>query len=200
MNTTLAIALLAAVAGAPKEQHVKPLPAPSVFASFQYAVTFNVPEHTSYCPLPNDWEGSDHGTVIFLEPPAACYGAGYPSSGRGFEPLATPRIEVFYAYCTDDSCNATRNTRLFTSKPQLKTTTSDGLSVTTVQALYLADIPAEIDISLVTTPKDKSKYLGSFLALVASVRTCKATWFDSNKPKKPNYIGHGTPCEKGQWF
>src|ERR1700761_7268156 len=99
----LLVGLIAAAAGAsaPVEKPTAPLPTPPAFASEQYGLTFRTPPGSTYCSLPDNWTGSDHGTVIFLAPPKRCWGAGFPSSGRGFDGNA-PRVEVFYAYDLGD--------------------------------------------------------------------------------------------------
>ena len=60
------------------------------FTSSNYAITFKAPDYTYYCPLPDGWEGSDHGTILFLASPSACYGAGYPSSVADLNPAMCP--------------------------------------------------------------------------------------------------------------
>src|SRR5687767_6170802 len=75
----------------------EPQPAPRQYMTGMYGLTFAVPDGATYCPLPEDWIGSDHGTTIFLERPGACGGSGYPSSSRDF--ASDPaRISLFYAY------------------------------------------------------------------------------------------------------
>ena len=71
---------------------VKSEPAIGDFTSVNYPMTFKAPASAFFCPLSPDWVGSDHGTTVFLARPKACYGAGYPSSSRGFEPGDFPRI------------------------------------------------------------------------------------------------------------
>ena len=180
-----------------------PLPAPSKYATSNYAVAFDVPRSTTYCPLPKDWVGSDHGTTIFLTPPKLCGGAGYPSSSRGFEPARTPRIEVYYGYTDSVSepapCHLAGHARLFEREEALCSDKQDGLAILTVHGNYDADEPAEIQLSLVASAQDQPRYAKAFLALVASVHACKASWPDSRNPKKVSFIGHGPPCD-AKWF
>ena len=74
------------------------LVAPPVYVSPNYNLSFRSPPGAYYCPLPKGWVGSDHGTILFLQRPARCGGAGYPSSSRGFEPAGLSRIDVYYGY------------------------------------------------------------------------------------------------------
>jgi hypothetical protein len=181
---------------------VRPLPAPPKYASPNYTLAFDVPRGMTYCPLSKDWVGSDHGTVIFFTPPARCGGAGYPSSSRGFEPEQTPRIEVFYGYDAGNElepCRLAGHARLFGREEALCSKEQHGLTVLTVHGDYKADVAAEVYLTLVAPAKDEPRYIKTFLALVASVHTCKAVWTDDGKPKKTSSIGHGPPCD-AQWF
>ena len=80
----------------------QPRPAPPTYVSVIYGLTFPSPPGTTYCPLPDGWIGSDHGTILFLEPPTGCGDAGYPSSARGFVSRRTPRIQLYYGYVVRD--------------------------------------------------------------------------------------------------
>jgi hypothetical protein len=56
------------------------------------------PPGLTYCPLPRDWIGSDHGTEVYLVPPAACgLSTAYQSSDRFLE-SRVPTIGLFYAF------------------------------------------------------------------------------------------------------
>jgi hypothetical protein len=182
---------------------VRPLPTPPKYASANYAVAFDVPRNTTYCPLPADWVGSDHGTTIFLTPPKLCGGAGYPSSARGFEPARTPRIEVFYAYEVEDSapdpCRVAGHARLLGRREALCLSEQDGLETFTAGGTYKADETVQIYLSLVAPAKDRQRYMKPFLALVASVHACRSTWTGSRAPKKSWSTGHGPPCD-AKWF
>jgi len=185
----------------------RPQPAPKAFKSEQYGLTFEVPHGSSYCALSADWVGSDHGTVIFLAPPRRCFGAGYPSSGRGFEGRA-PRIEVFYAYDVTDEgegskppvCKAIGLVRFLGQARRLcKTSSRHGVQVS-VSAGYSADQPAEADLTLVTSRSRLATDLVQFERLLESARTCTATWTD-DKGGKPFTTGSGPPCPAdARWF
>lgn len=184
-----------------------PRPTPSAFVSEQYGLTFRTPPSSTYCALPKDWVGSDHGTVIFLAPPKRCYGAGFPSSGRGFDGNA-PRIEVFYGYdlAEDEEdqkpppCKEVgRVVFLGKPRPLCRTSSRQGIEVA-VSAKYLADQPAETILTLVTSRARLEADLHKFEALLQSARTCTATWHD-DKGGKPFTTGSGLPCPaEAQWF
>jgi hypothetical protein len=81
----------------PGPEVTPPRPAPPLFASPNYGIMASIPSGLTYCPLPTDWVGSDHGTEIYLTPPAGCRRyEGYSSSSRG-ETNSVPTISLFYA-------------------------------------------------------------------------------------------------------
>jgi len=214
MATLICCALLGSAWAA--KPHKEPPPTPPKqavgdFTSTNYAITFKPPEHAYYCPLPDGWEGSDHGTVMFLALPKACYGAGYPSSGRGFEPGDVPRIEVYYGYDLDDSednhqsppCHAAGTSRLFGRAAPLCRETKDGLAIITAEGRYVADQPAMLSVTLVVSPADVSRFLPTFKMVLASMHPCRDRWEASDehgKIVKSGYIGHGPACPSGQWY
>lgn len=185
----------------------RPLPAPKEFASELFGLTFKIPSNGSYCALPADWSGSDHGTVIFLAPPKKCFGAGYPSSGRGFDGNV-PRIEVFYAYdvAEDDEaskpppCKTIGRVRFLGKVRRLcEESSRQGVQVS-VSAKYSADEPAETTLTLVTPQAQLADHLPKFKRLLESTRTCSATWHD-DKGGKPITTGSGPLCPEGaRWF
>jgi hypothetical protein len=181
------------------------------FTSMNYAITFKAPEHAYFCPLPDGWVGSDHGTVLFLAAPRACYGAGYPSLGRGFEPSDVPRIELYYGYDLADSedrhqpppCRAAGTARVLGKAAPLCQETKDGLAIITAQGRYVADQPAMLSVTLVVSPADVSRFLPTFKMVLASIHPCRARWEASDehgKIVKSGYIGHGPACPSGQWY
>jgi len=196
--------------GAPPKapKPTKPQPAIGDYATGVYGLTFKAPEGATYCPLPEDWEGSDHGTVVFLEPPRACYGAGYPSSGRGFEPAETPRIEVYYGYFMGEDetkppppCREAGTATLFGKKTHVCRDSWHGMVTMNVSGQYVADQPAEVSLTLVAKPSTLDQYLPKFLAVIASIRTCSEEWSGGGPDKKNTFvIGHGPRCPAGRWF
>jgi hypothetical protein len=184
-----------------------PHPTPKVFVTEQYGLTFDTPNGGSYCALPADWVGSDHGTVIFLAPPKRCFGAGYPSSGRGFDGNA-PRVEVYYGYDVSDDeeaskpppCKTIGHVRFLGGARQLcRQPSRQGVEVS-VSAKYSADEPAETTLTLVTSRSRLADDLPKFERLLRSTRTCTATWHD-DKGGKPFTTGSGSPCPAdAHWF
>ena len=189
---------------------IKPEPAVGDYTSSQYALTFKAPEHAFFCPLPPGWVGSDHGTLLFLRRPDSCYGAGYPSSGRGFEPREVPRIEVFYAYYLGDiprdpkpPCHAIDHAELFGKPVSLCRQDKDGLAIITAGAVYSGDSPSELQMTLVAKPAEAGNFVSTFKALLASVHTCSDTWTTYNKKGrklKSGKMGRGPQCPPGQWY
>ncbi len=181
------------------------------FTSSNYAITFKAPDYTYYCPLPDGWEGSDHGTILFLASPSACYGAGYPSSSRGFEPGDVPRIEVYYGYDLDTSedvpqpppCRAAGVALLLDRAAPLCRKTEDRLTIITAKGRYMADQPAELSVTLVARSAEVSRFLPTLKAVLGSMRPCRARWEASDehgKIVKSGHIGRGPACPSGQWY
>lgn len=178
-----------------------------VFASSNYALTFSAPVHTFFCRLSDDWVGSDHGTVIFLKRPRACYGAGYPSSSRGFEPNV-PRIEVYYGYDVWDGDEADRPAppacqqvgllRMLGAPRKICKTIDHSLTVLTASATYQSDAASELDVALATTPERLSQDLVVFRRFAATVRTCKD--FDARVKGPGSTWGVGARCPAGRWY
>jgi len=199
MAVGLAMAALAAIS--------IPLPTPRAFVSEQYGLTFQTPPISSYCALPKDWVGSDHGMVIFLLRPKRCYGVGYPSSGRGFEGNP-PRIEVFYAYDVGDDdeeqgpppCEEVGRV-MFLGKvqPLCRVSSRKDIQVS-ISAKYKADIAAKTTLTLVTSATRLKSDLRKFKTLLRSAKTCTATWHD-DKGHPPFTTGSGPPCPAdARWF
>jgi len=187
---------------------MRPLPTKGDYATGNYGLTFVPPDQANYCPLPNDWVGSDHGTVVFLEPPRNCYGAGYPSSARGFEPADVPRIEIFYGYDLSEDedeakshpCKMMGTATLFGKKTNLCRGKWKRMATANVEGKYMADEPAMLSATLVAKRSDLIRYLPQFIALVASIRTCSEEWkIEGADGGKTFIIGQGPRCPSGQW-
>ena len=185
----------------------KPRPTPGAFVSQQYGLTLRTPAGGSYCALPEDWVGSDHGTVIFLVAPRRCFGAGYPSSGRGFDG-DVPRIEVFYGYDLEDGdqvrpsppCRAIGRAAFLGQGRKLCRTRHRRDIEVSVEAKYQADEAAKAILTLVTTSGRLQADLARFRTLLGSARTCTATWRED--PGGRSFTtGHGAPCPAAaRWF
>jgi hypothetical protein len=193
----LALLLAAAVAS------TKPVPAPPVFVTNIHALTFQSPAHVWVCPLQADWQGSDHGTVLFLTRPTACLGTGFPSDARNIsDDKLVPEIEVYYGYDDVDPpsrCNKVGTTRLMNAMHLLCRKTVEGGVQVTVESAYMADIASLVEITLTTTTARLAQDLPVLRAVAATVAPCKATDYDAHN--KPELFGTGAICpRKGQYF
>lgn len=184
-----------------------PLPTLPVFVSFAKGITFRAPAGSTYCPLPDDWSGSDHGTIMFLRAPRACGSAGFPSSSRDFEPYDTPRIEVYYDYWMDDGNFLTGTCQKvgvvqFLGRPRLycRNERNDQVIIN-IWSRYKADMDAEVAVTLVTNLRRESRDMSAFRFVTASMRSCTATWVISEKFKETFTMGTGAVCPKnGGYF
>lgn len=179
-------------------------PARGIFVTENYTLTFHVPRGLTFCPLPKDFVGSDHGTVLFLTKPQNCGGAGYPSSDRVFSP-DPPRIQVFYAYWMGEdeppkpACASIGRVRFLGTRHNLCQSREGGKLRISIAGRYDADIAAEAQFALVTTPRRLRSDLATFKAILASTQTCVATIHLDNG--KTESYGHGAACPaEGKFF
>jgi hypothetical protein len=201
------IAALAILASSlPIATKAPPKVAVGAFASATYAIAFTAPPRTTYCPLDDNWIGSDHGTVIFLEPPRFCQGTGYPSSSRGFEPNV-PRFEVYYGYdlAEDEDgsapapkCNRAGALALLGSVHALCRSPDRHRVVLWSRATYSAGSAAKVVLTMVTTPRRLRNDLSRFRAFAATVHTCKQ--FERDAKGKTLSWGVGPRCPRGDWY
>jgi hypothetical protein len=71
---------------------------PRLYVTNNYGLMAKIPKGLTYCRLPEGWSGSDHGTVLFLEPPPACIPShAYASSSRPTTEFA-PAIYLYYEH------------------------------------------------------------------------------------------------------
>ncbi len=196
---------LASLALASASQAAAPLRAPAIFVTENYALTFRAPPGSTYCPLPEDFTGSDHGTIVFLEPPQTCGGAGYPSIARGFAPESTPRINVYYGYWLGEEisprrpCNQFGRVHFMGKARPLCTVTRGGLPGVEVSARYKADGPAQAIVTLVTTKARFQRDLNAFKFLAGTAHPCVAEWND--RSGRSFAMGTGDPCPaEGKFF
>ncbi len=180
-----AIALLLAGASGPYPSQ----PAHGRYASQSYALAFPSLRGTWTCPIPPDWTGSDHGTILFLTPPVRCYGIGFPSIARGFEPGTTPRIEVYYDRTFIDdgirpltarSCRRIATAHLFGSeRPVCAMKAKVGLKTVRIASLYHQE-EYEVELRLVTTPARYRRDFATLQLLASVIGTC-----NQNRDKGP---------------
>ena len=204
------VSILLSASGTAAPLTSRPRLAPRQYTTFEHGLTFQVPKSATYCPLPTDWVGSDHGTTVFLERPRRCGGAGYPSSARSFEPEYLARIDLFYGYSTredeamDEDKSSARPCRrvgmvLFLgARREVCEERKGGFVIRSVKAYYPADGESEAVLTLITRPERVRRDMPTFEAAAASFRTCKSIW---KGPKRPFTIGYGVRCPRGsKWF
>jgi hypothetical protein len=176
----------------------QPLQAPPRFVSPQYGLTFRTVAGMSYCPLLRGRTGSDHGTVIFLQRPRRCGGAGFPSTSRAFLPRDAARIELYYRYWMGDdepsSCRQVATLRFLGRPRPVCRRDENGLIVEEVRARYMADVEAEAVLTLATTPSRLRRDREAFRRLAESSRACTSAWSNPTGKKKSFTIGTGAPC------
>jgi hypothetical protein len=202
----LIAALAVAASSPPVAAKLSPKAATGAFASANYAITFPSPAQTTYCPIPDNWTGSDHGTVIFLEPPRFCQGVGYPSSSRGFEPNV-PRFEVYYGLDLDEDeghpaipkCKRVGTLTLLGAARPLCRSPGRKRVVISSRATYSSYASTELVLTLVTTSLRLDEDLSRFRAFAATVHTCKQVVRDE-KGKASSAWGVGPECPKGDWY
>ncbi|HEY2706694.1 MAG TPA: hypothetical protein VGI95_01465 [Caulobacteraceae bacterium] len=171
------------------------LPAPSLYVTHNHGLAIVIPQGLTYCPLPPDWVGSDHGVDLYLAPPANCGDAGYPSSDRDATPR-TPMIEVFYEFNTDDyvdrpRCRTPVRLRTLGRWVRACRRTQDGWTVLEAHPTYFVGRePHDLVLTLTTTEARYVADLASFVALARGVRACHTEWAD----------GRQGACPKSQWF
>lgn len=201
--TPVAAALL--LASAVQERSVPPLPTPPAFATREKGLTFRTPPNASYCPLPDDWVGSDHGTTLFLTPPRHCAGdVGYPSSARGFTPEWTPRVEVYYGYWDAEiarsrsTCRSPIKARLFAQETRLCRIRRAAGETFSAAGHYRANSAVEVIFTLVTTQARRNGDVTAFRRLLASARMCSSIWHSEDASGHRNapdsVIGTGARC------
>lgn len=195
----------------PPRPDVSPQYAPAWFVSPQYGVAIATPPGATYCPLPKDFTGSDHGTSVFFTPPKRCAGdAGYPSSARGFAPEGTPRIDIFYGYALDEDegppkCAHPAGTiRLLGGMRRLCREHGGKRPVYSVTANYTSESASTLSLTLVTTPARAARDLARFRSAAASVRVCSSLWHGEDmaghRTGPDERMGRGPLCPKSGSF
>ena len=179
--------------------------APRVYATQNYGLTFRVPPHAFYCPLPKDWSGSDHGTVIFLEPPGSCSGGGLASSSRRFE-RDVSRIEIYYGHDLSDdapseprACDRVAQVRFLGSDTPVCRSMDNGAITLRARGKYRSDAPAEADFALVTTAARLAHDFTVFRELLASAKACRTKGMKQQGRSDRGAPDVACPTE-GRWF
>ena len=195
-----ACAIAAAALLAQSAQAAPPAPASGVFVTRNYALTLRAPRGLTYCRLPDEWTGSDHGTILFLVPPTDCGGAGYPSSSRGFTPADTPRLELYYGRTDSDvpprhRCRGTAMVR-FMDRPTRPCPPDPAFNQAGAELAtrYTADSEAEAILTLLTTRRRFRHDLETLRALAATTHACSVPWQD--KDGRTRLMGSGPRCPR----
>lgn len=178
-----------------------PRVAPAQFKSDRFALTFKTPKGVSYCPLKKGWRGTDNGTLLFLAPPARCGPASGPSTNRSFSPNPLPMLSVSYAYVgmtQHAPCNAVGRVRVMGATQPLCEVRRGGTIIRSVRATYIADIPSEVLVTLVSTPERLNRDMDALKRIAGSLKACVATL---RGPRGGFTIGRGKPCPSdARWF
>ena len=178
----------------------RPLPAVKPYVSENYGVAFEPPPGLTYCPLPANWVGSDHGTDLFLTPPSDCGGAGFPSSGRAYDP-DVPRIFLYYGWALDEGegvrkCDGRplNGLRLFGHLAKGCRTDKGEIVSIEIRAMHQAlGNPVEVSLTLGTTHARLQHDFAIFKQLAAATKACKPDWATSSSP--------APSCPKGAgWY
>jgi hypothetical protein len=181
---------------APVLQAAPPLAAQGMFVSQGYGFSFQASAGLTYCPLPADWTGSDHGTILFLTPPETCNDAGFPSSARNFAPETTPRIEIYYGLSDRDmplpACQPKGRVRFLGRMHPLCRGTRAGMTTAQVSARYRTDSMTEAIVTLVTTPLRLQHDLHVLQQLAETAHVCPTSWEDPHR--HPRAAGSSPPC------
>ena len=179
----------------------KPQPAHGRFTTTNYTLTFAAPPALTYCPVPKDWVGSDHGTILFLIPPRSCTGVGYAASGRGAVPAGLPHIEIYYGYRDPGEsplppCRRAGKVRLLGRERPLCAGRNGASVARTATGLYRSDAMSEISLTLVTTPRRLARDMVVFTRLVESIRTCTSNMVLPGG----KHFGSGPRCKRGDFY
>lgn len=190
----------------PVPEALRPKPAPRLYRSADKSILFPTPAGSTYCPKPDDWVGSDHGTVVFLTPPERCdRSAAYPSSERGA--LTAPNIQIFYAWDVLEPeekpapppCEPIGTARFLGDERPLCVRRRGDIVEVRAAAPYLAEggrMKAEAAFTLVTAQPRLTQDLETFRTLLARTRLCTPPEFET---VRPTATAPACPAE-AEWF
>jgi hypothetical protein len=174
---------------------VPPRSAPPLYVTHNQGLAIVIPKGLTYCPLPDDWVGSDHGVALYLTPPSGCGGAGYPSSDRDAK-SETPAIEVYYEIHTDDfvdrrPCRAPVAMRVFSRTVRACRWRDHGWITIEAWTGYAVGQEAhDLILGLRTTKARYESDLARFRSFALGVSACRPEWSG----------GRQRACPKTQWF
>ena len=192
--------ILAHFAAAVRAQAV-PSPTPRLYVTHNHGVAIRIPPGLSYCPLPDGWVGSDHGTLLYIVPPAACppvaeaehassafigvyYGFNVAEYARADGTQGPPRSAAELLHLT---CPAPRSLPgvILLGRPALLCHSAKGPVVTIASgALFYLEPPAPgryvqgraLNITLATTRPRLHRDFRLFARLLAQVSICTPEW------------------------
>lgn len=190
----------------PQTDLFPPQPAPRLYVTNNYGLIAKIPAGLTYCRLPEGWVGSDHGTVLFLEPPSSCIPShSYPSSDRP-TPEFVPAIYLYYehnvadvdrghgdsspprtsAEYADQSCEKPYRkippgfTLLGRSATGCRHNAGDRVEIALL-ALYWSGSEGVI-VTLSTTRERLSRDLPMLRKVTSAISVCKPAWDKSTRP------------------
>lgn len=194
----LLLALSLAVAPA---SWVPARPAPPQFKSSRFALTFKTPKNSSYCPLKKGWNGTDNGTVLFLVAPMKCGSARRTSTNRPFAPNPLPMLSVSYTYiglARPAPCQQVDKIKIMGKTQPLCEVRRGGTVIRSIRGTYIADIPSEVMVTLVSTPQRLKQDMNALKRVTGSLRACTAML---RGPRGGFTIGRGKACPSdAAWF
>lgn len=196
MSLFLALSLVVA-----SSSWVPARPVPPQFKSSRYALTFKTPKNSSYCPLSKRWRGTDNGTVMFLVAPTKCGIAKGPSVSRPFTPNPLPMLSVSYTYVglsRPAPCQQVDKLKIMGKVQPLCEIRRGSTIIRTIRGTYIADIPSEVMVTLVSTPQRLKRDMNALHRVTGSLRACTAML---KGPRGGFTIGRGKTCPSDAvWF
>nr|WP_294847593.1 hypothetical protein [uncultured Sphingomonas sp.] len=177
-------------------------PTPPQFKSSRFALTFKTPKNSSYCPLRKAWRGTDNGTTMFLVAPMKCgLTIKGPSTNRSFSPNPLPMISVSYNYvgvARPAPCAQVDKVKIMGRTQPVCEIRRGGTLIRSIRGTYIADIPSEVMVTLVTTPMRLKKDMDALKRVTGSLRACTAML---QGPRGGFTIGRGKACPAAAvWF
>jgi hypothetical protein len=168
--------------------------APAQYVTTDWGMTVRTPPGSTYCPLPDDFEGSYHGPGLFLVSPGGCNGQTAPNISISNWPWSMDSAPP-------EPCHRVGSIRLFGKDRPLCRSRHDGMIAFNTSARFDPDGATQFDMWLETTPKRLNADLATFRTMAATARPCsayvQATDWRDRKIGKPRRRGSGAPCPAG---
>ena len=199
---------------ADKADAIQPRAVPPLYVTENHGLVVHFPGGLTYCSLPADWVGSDHGTEVYLMPPSSCGASkGFPSTAR-FPDSEVPMITLFYGYnvvedldqpkaaatgCASPSTPIAYSLTLF-GKPTVGCQNAhDKLIEISVAGFYSDENPTtdmpdhQISLSLITTKERLADDLRILQGISNGIHVCRPSWAKKIK-------GHKDCPQRVGWF